>query len=98
MPAPPLPPDPCAGTIELPGLRFALGQSVIRLESYDTLDWEEKLSRHSWLVDLGVMLSEPAIRFDGMAGECLWGCACWVVVPYDEIRGPATAAASVAAE
>ena len=22
-----------------------------------------------------------------MAGECLWGCACWVVVPYDEIRG-----------
>jgi hypothetical protein len=22
-----------------------------------------------------------------MAGECIWGCACWVVVPYDELRG-----------
>ena len=33
------------------------------------------------------MLSEPAIRFEGMAGECIWGCACWVVVPYDQLRG-----------
>jgi hypothetical protein len=24
-----------------------------------------------------------------MAGECLWGCACWVVVPYDQMRGDA---------
>ena len=32
------------------------------------------------------MMSEPAIRFKGMAGECLWGCACWVVVPYDQMR------------
>jgi len=23
-----------------------------------------------------------------MAGECLWGCAGWGVVPYDQIRGP----------
>ena len=67
-------------------------------QSYDTQDWEEKLSDHSWLVDLGVMLCEPAIRFDGMAGECLWGCACWVVVPYDEIRGPAEAEAAESAE
>ena len=58
-------------------------------DAYDTLDWEEKLSNHSWLLDLGVMMSEPAIRFDGMAGECLWGCACWVVVPYDQMRGDA---------
>ncbi len=57
-------------------------------KSYDTGDWEEKLCDHSWLLDLGVLLCEPAIRFDGMAGECLWGCACWVVVPYDQIRGP----------
>lgn len=65
---------------------------------YDTRDWEEKLSDHSWLLDLGVLLCEPAIRFDGMAGECLWGCACWVVVPYDQIRGPSeTAAPSSAA-
>ena len=56
-------------------------------DSYDELQWDEKLLMHSWLLELGVMLSEPAIRFDGMAGECLWGCACWVVVPYDQIRG-----------
>lgn len=70
---------------------------------YDTRDWEEKLSDHSWLLDLGVLLCEPAIRFDGMAGECLWGCACWVVVPYEQIRGPAAgktsgATATAAAE
>ncbi len=56
-------------------------------DAYDKLDWEEKLLEHSWLLDLGVLMSEPAIRFDGMAGECLWGCACWVVVPYDQMRG-----------
>jgi hypothetical protein len=32
-------------------------------------------------------VSEPAIRFEGMAGECIWGCACWVVVPYEQLRG-----------
>ncbi len=57
-------------------------------EIYDPCNWEEKLNDHSWLLDLGVLLCEPAIRFNGMAGECLWGCACWVVVPYDQIRGP----------
>ncbi|MGI9304813.1 MAG: hypothetical protein ACR2RB_19230 [Gammaproteobacteria bacterium] len=64
---------------------------------YDERDWEQKLSDHSWLLDLGVLLCEPAIRFNGMAGECLWGCACWVVVPYEQIRGPAETAAAVAA-
>jgi hypothetical protein len=57
-------------------------------DEYDPQTWEEKLNDHAWLLDLGVLLCEPAIRFNGMAGECLWGCACWVVVPYDQIRGP----------
>ena len=57
-------------------------------KEYDKGDWESKLNDHSWLLDLGVLLSEPAIRFNGMAGECLWGCACWVVVPYEQLRGP----------
>ena len=57
-------------------------------DEYDEKDWDEKLLDHSWRLDLGVLLSEPAIRFNGMAGECLWGCACWVVVPYDQLRGP----------
>jgi hypothetical protein len=55
--------------------------------AYDEQTWDQKLLQHSWLLELGVMLSEPAIRFEGMAGECLWGCACWVVVPYSAIRG-----------
>ena len=55
--------------------------------AYDKLNWDEKLLRHSWLLDLGVMLCEPSIRFEGMGGECIWGCACWVVVPHAAIRG-----------
>jgi hypothetical protein len=59
-------------------------------DAYDAIeDWEEKLMMHSWLLDLGVLLSEQSIRFDGMAGECIWGCACWVVVPHEAIRGDA---------
>ena len=61
-------------------------------DAYDAVeDWDEKLMMHSWLLDLGVMLSEQSIRFDGMAGECIWGCACWVVVPHEAIRGDAPA-------
>lgn len=56
-------------------------------DNYEKLDWETKLHEHAWLLDIGPMLSEPAIRFEGMAGECIWGCACWVVVPYDVVRG-----------
>lgn len=56
-------------------------------KNYDKLKWEDKLNEHAWLIDIGPMLSEPAIRFEGMAGECIWGCACWVVVPYDQLRG-----------
>jgi hypothetical protein len=57
-------------------------------DAYDAIEsWEEKLLMHSWLLDLGVMLCEPSIRFDGMGGECIWGCACWVVVPHAAIRG-----------
>jgi len=55
--------------------------------NYDKLSWEERLIEHAWFIDLGPMLSEPAIRFEGMAGECFWGCACWVVASYDELRG-----------
>lgn len=58
---------------------------------YDPLEWEEHLLMHSWLLDLGVMLCEPSIRFDGMGGECIWGCACWVVVPHAAIRGEGVA-------
>jgi hypothetical protein len=32
-----------------------------------------------------------------MAGECIWGCACWVVVPHDAIRGDAAASPDLTA-
>jgi hypothetical protein len=65
-------------------------------DAYDAIEsWDEKLLMHSWLLDLGVMLSEQSIRFDGMAGECIWGCACWVVVPHDAIRGDAVASTDI---
>lgn len=60
---------------------------VASREVYDSLDWEEKLMRHAWLLDLGVLLCEPSTRFEGVGGECLLGCACWVVVPHAAIRG-----------
>ena len=56
-------------------------------KNYNAMTWEDKLNEHAWLIDIGPMLSEPAIRFEGMAGECIWGCACWVVVPYDQLVG-----------
>jgi hypothetical protein len=66
-------------------------------DAYDQVEnWEEKLLLHSWLLDLGVMLSEQSIRFEGMAGECIWGCACWVVVPHEAIRGDAPSSRSIA--
>ena len=67
--------------------KLDLADFVSTRDAYDKLSWDEKLLRHSWLLDLGVMLCEPSIRFDGMGGECIWGCACWVVVPHAAIRG-----------
>ena len=65
-------------------------------DAYDEIeDWDEKLMMHSWLLDLGVMLCEPSIRFEGMSGECIWGCACWVVVPHAAIRGDAPASENI---
>ncbi|MDN5856735.1 MAG: hypothetical protein L0K86_28640, partial [Actinomycetia bacterium] len=65
-------------------------------DAYDAVEsWDEKLMMHSWLLDLGVILSEQSIRFDGMAGECIWGCACWVVIPHDAIRGDAPASKDI---
>ena len=75
--------------------KLDLADFIATRDAYDKLDWDEKLLRHSWLLDLGVMLCEPSIRFEGMGGECIWGCACWVVVPHAAIRGePVEAAAA----
>jgi len=55
--------------------------------TYDDQTWDEKLLQHSWLLELGILLSEPASRSEGMAGEWLWGSGCWLAVPYTAIRG-----------
>ncbi len=80
--------DPVALAVEGSGDRVSvvipraskldLAAFVPARDYYDTLEWDDKLLIHSWLLDLGVMLCEPSIRFDGMGGECIWGCACWV--------------------
>jgi hypothetical protein len=64
-------------------------------DKYDQLSREEKLLAHSWLLELNTLLCEPSTRFEGMAGECILGCACWVVVPYAAIRGEVKEAAAV---
>jgi hypothetical protein len=78
---------PMASLVVPRASKLDLTHFVPARDKYDTLEWDEKLLKHSWLVDLGVMLCEPSIRFDGMGGECIWGCACWVVVPHAAIRG-----------
>ncbi|MQA14310.1 MAG: hypothetical protein GEV09_09095 [Pseudonocardiaceae bacterium] len=80
--------DPAIASLVVPrASKLDLTVFVPARDRYDTLDWDDKLLMHAWLLDLGVMLCEPSIRFDGMGGECIWGCACWVVVPHAAIRG-----------
>jgi Tubulin like len=74
--------------------KLDLDDFVAQRDLYDERTWDEKLLMHSWLLDLGVMLCEPSIRFDGLGGECIWGCACWVVVPHAAIRGVSAAPVS----
>lgn len=56
-------------------------------EAYDQLSERDKVLDHSFLMELGVMLNEPSVRFEGVAGECIWGCACWVGVPMERVQG-----------
>lgn len=80
--------DPPGASVFLPKLsKLDLEFFVPSRNAYDGLEWEDKLLRHSWLLDLGVLLCEPSTRFEGVGGECILGCACWVVVPHAAIRG-----------
>jgi hypothetical protein len=82
--------SPSGASVFVPKLsKLDLEFFVPTRSAYDGLEWEEKLMRHSWLLDLGVLLCEPSTRFEGVGGECILGCACWVVVPHAAIRGEA---------
>jgi len=87
----------CYSNIVIPGVARTDFKAFFEARAaYDKIEsWDEKLLMHSWLLDLGVLLSEQSIRFDGMAGECIWGCACWVVVPHAAIRGDAPASTNI---
>ncbi len=57
-------------------------------DKYDAIeDWDERFRNASLNIDLGTFLLEPSIRHDGMIGECIWGCACFVVYPWTKLRG-----------
>lgn len=56
-------------------------------DAYEEMAERDKVLDHSFLMELGVMLNEPSVRFEGVAGECIWGCACWVGVPMERVRG-----------
>lgn len=73
----------------VPGLtKVDLTAFVEGQDTYDDETDERNLVLdHSYLMELGVMLNEPSVRFEGVAGECIWGCACWVGVPMDRVRG-----------
>lgn len=80
--------DPAGASAFVPKIsKLDLRWFVPVRDAYDTFEWEQKLMAHSWLLDLGVLLCEPSTRFESMGGECLLGCACWVVVPHAAIRG-----------
>ena len=44
---------------------------------YNAIPDAEKVAISSWLLELGVVLSEPSDRFEGMAGKALPGAAGW---------------------
>jgi hypothetical protein len=54
---------------------------------YEKEDETEQLLMHSYAIELGVMVSAASIRFENQAGECIWGCACWVAIPYELVGG-----------
>ncbi|MFO1351365.1 MAG: tubulin-like doman-containing protein [Gammaproteobacteria bacterium] len=55
-------------------------------DAYDAQPAAARALKHSWLLDLGVVLCEPSTRLPGMAGASLWGDGSWVAVPYQAIR------------
>ena len=55
-------------------------------DAYDQAPQGKRLLDHSFLLERGVLLSEPSTRLQGMAGASLWG-GNWIAVPLAELRG-----------
>ena len=56
-------------------------------DAYDAERAEQRLLDHSMLLEQGVLLSEPSTRLAGMAGASIGSSACWIAVPFGELRG-----------
>ena len=65
-------------------------------KTFEALSGAEKLNEHSWLIDVGPMLSDPTARFDGLPSQC----KSKPVVPYAAVHGdklpPATRKGDIA--
>ncbi|ELB86670.1 hypothetical protein Rwratislav_43736 [Rhodococcus wratislaviensis IFP 2016] len=60
-------------------------------DAYDALSPSERLTTHAWLLELGVMLSEPSEQFEGLCGKPLSGATGWKLdIPYAALRGDVT--------
>lgn len=55
-------------------------------EEYEALSDDEKLLKHSLLLEHGLVLSEPSESGD-RAGKAIWDSSAWVDIPYEDIRG-----------
>ncbi len=52
-------------------------------KTFETLTAEEKFKEHSWLIEVGPMLSDPSARFDGLPNQC----KAKPVVTYADVHG-----------
>lgn len=56
-------------------------------DAYDAADPEHRHAEHALLLDQGILLCEPSLTFEGMAGASLGGGSQWIAVPRDQLRG-----------
>lgn len=56
-------------------------------DAYDAADLKHRHAEHALLLDQGILLCEPSLTFEGMAGASLGGGSQWIAVPRDQLRG-----------
>jgi hypothetical protein len=81
----------CYAFVTMPGIsRKDITYFTEARDKYETLDEEtQKLLMHSFLLELGVMVSEPSQTVENLAGKSLWGDPYNTGIQYDVITGRA---------
>ncbi|CCH75432.1 conserved hypothetical protein [Nostocoides australiense Ben110] len=65
-------------------------------QQYDAASEEARAVMSSWLLELGVSVSQPSAEFDGMAGKCVDGGTPWNTgISMEALRGTGNPAAAV---